>query len=117
MAVRRVEERGIAAAPVILEYARDEEVDLVVLATHGRRGVRRMLMGSVAEEVVRLAARPVLTVRPDGAQEHGEPPRRILVPVDFSDHSDRALAYGGALADYRYCLEQIDAALDRLLPA
>lgn len=97
--VKRVEERGIAAAPAILDYAREEEVDLIVLATHGRRGVRRMLLGSVAEEVVRLAARPVLTVRPDGAEEHGEPPRRILVPMDFSEHADRALAYGGAMAD------------------
>lgn len=99
VAVQRVEERGIAAAPVILEYAREEDVDLIVLATHGRRGVRRMLLGSVAEEVVRLAARPVLTVRPDGAEEHGEPPRSVLVPVDFSEHADRALAYGGALAE------------------
>lgn len=98
VAVKRVEERGVAAAPVILDYAREEEVDLIVLATHGRRGVRRMLVGSVAEEVVRLAARPVLTVRPNGAEEHGEPPRSVLVPVDFSEHSDRALAYGGALA-------------------
>lgn len=97
--VKRVEERGIAAAPVILEYARENEVDLIVLATHGRRGVRRILLGSVAEEVVRHAARPVLTVRPNGAEEHGEPPRSLLVPIDFSEHSDRALAYAGALAD------------------
>ncbi len=97
--VRRVEERGMSAAPVILEYAREEEVDLIVLATHGRRGVRRMLLGSVAEEVVRRAARPVLTVRPDGPEEHGEPPRSILVPVDFSEHSDRAVAHAGALAE------------------
>lgn len=97
--VKRVEERGVAAAPVILEYAREAEMDLIVLATHGRRGVRRMLLGSVAEEVVRLAARPVLTVRPNGAEEHGEPPRRILVPVDFSEHARQALLYGDALAD------------------
>lgn len=98
VAVKRVEERGIAAAPAILDYARNEEVDLIVLATHGRRGVRRMLLGSVAEEVVRLAARPVLTVRPDRTEEHGEPPRSVLVPVDFSEHSHRALLYGEALA-------------------
>lgn len=96
--VKRVEKRGIAAAPAILDYAREEEVDLIVLATHGRRGVGRMLLGSVAEEVVRLAARPVLTVRPDG-EEHAGPPRSLLVPMDFSRHADRALAYGGELAD------------------
>lgn len=64
--VRRVEERGVAAAPVILEYARNEEMDLVVLATHGRRGVQRMLLGSVAEDVVRSAPCPVLTVKAFG---------------------------------------------------
>ena len=95
----RAERRGIAAAPAILEYAREEDVDMVVMATHGRRGVRRMLLGSVAEEVVRTAARPVLTVRPDGIGTHGEPPRRVLVPVDFSEHSDRALRYGAALSE------------------
>lgn len=97
--VVRATRRGIAAAPAILEYAREEDVDLVVMATHGRRGIRRLLMGSVAEEVVRTAARPVLTVRPNGAAEHGDPPRRILVPVDFSEHSDRALRYGAALCE------------------
>ncbi|MFW6192811.1 MAG: universal stress protein [Gemmatimonadota bacterium] len=98
-AVKRVEKRGIAAAPVILDYAQEESVDLIVLATHGRRGVRRMLLGSVAEEVVRRADRPVLTVRADGEGKHGEPPRRILVPVDFSEHARRALLYGEALSE------------------
>jgi nucleotide-binding universal stress UspA family protein len=99
VAVKRVEERGIAAAPVILGYAREEGVDLIVLATHGRRGVRRMLLGSVAEEVVRRADRPVLTVRSDEKGKHGEPPRRVLVPVDFSEHARRALLYGEALSE------------------
>lgn len=96
--VKKVKRRGIDAAGVILEYAREEEMDLIVLATHGRRGIRRLLVGSVAEEVVRLAARPVLTVRTDGPGEHEGPPREILVPVDFSEHADRGLAYGQALA-------------------
>lgn len=99
IAVKRAERRGIAAAPVILDYAHEEEVDLLVLATHGRRGVRRMLLGSVAEEVVRRAGRPVLTVRSDGDGAHGEPPRRVLVPVDFSEHARQALVYGAALSE------------------
>jgi nucleotide-binding universal stress UspA family protein len=96
--VVRAQERGIAAAPTIVEYAEDHDVDVVVMATHGRRGVRRMLLGSVTEEVLRTAGCPVLTVRPDGELEAGGPPERILVPVDFSEHSDLALASAGALA-------------------
>jgi len=50
-------------APAILELARREKVDLIVLATHGRSGLSSMVMGSVAEEVVRKAKCPVLTVK------------------------------------------------------
>lgn len=47
----------------IVRYARDEEVDLIVLGTHGRGAIAHMLLGSVAERVVRKAPCPVLTVR------------------------------------------------------
>ncbi len=47
----------------IVKYAEDEQADLIVLGTHGRRGLSRMLMGSVAEGVVRRAACPVLTIK------------------------------------------------------
>jgi nucleotide-binding universal stress UspA family protein len=50
----------------IAQLAADLEADLVVVGTHGRRGLSRMLMGSVAEIVVRLAPCPVLVVRPKG---------------------------------------------------
>jgi Universal stress protein family len=46
----------------IIRYAREKEVSLIVLGTHGRTGMSRALLGSVAEAVVRLAGRPVLTV-------------------------------------------------------
>jgi len=49
-------------ARAILEVARDRKCDLLVMGTHGRTGVRRLLMGSVAEQVVRLAMCPVLTL-------------------------------------------------------
>ena len=52
-----------AAAPAIVAAARRKRVGLLVLGTHGRTGVRRMLLGSVAERVVRTAHCPVLTVR------------------------------------------------------
>jgi nucleotide-binding universal stress UspA family protein len=52
------------AANAIVEYARDVHADVIVVGTHGRSGVSRLLMGSVAEHVVRSAPCPVLVVRP-----------------------------------------------------
>lgn len=52
----------------IVRYARKQDIDLIVLATHGRTGLSHVLMGSVAESVVRTAPCPVLTVRPEGHQ-------------------------------------------------
>ena len=51
-------------ADAILHIAEKENVEMIVMPTHGRRGVLRLLMGSVAEEVVRKAKCPVLTVKP-----------------------------------------------------
>lgn len=68
----RVDDRGIAVVgqvirgdphEAILEYADANGIDLVVMATHGRRGLERYLLGSVTEKVVRSADVPVLTVR------------------------------------------------------
>lgn len=61
----------------ILEVAQDCMSDLIVLATHGRTGVKRLLIGNVAEKVVRHAPCPVLTVKPSAfnrqkAAEHRE---------------------------------------------
>lgn len=52
----------------IVRYARDKNIDLIVLTTHGRTGLSHIMMGSVAENVVRAAPCPVLTVRPEGHQ-------------------------------------------------
>jgi len=52
----------------IIRYAKEHEIDVIVMATHGRSGVSHMLIGSVAEKVVRKAPCPVLTVRPKGHQ-------------------------------------------------
>lgn len=48
----------------IVRLAQDENVDMIIMGTHGRTGLRRMLMGSVTEAVVRRAACPVLTFKP-----------------------------------------------------
>ncbi|MCY4730754.1 universal stress protein [Natronomonas gomsonensis] len=53
----------------ILEYVDDYDIDFVVMGTHGRRGVDRFLLGSVAEKVVRSADCPVLTVRAGEADD------------------------------------------------
>ena len=54
--------RGLTA-PQIVDYAANQDIDLIVMGTHGRRGVAHLLLGSVAEHVVRTAVCPVLTVR------------------------------------------------------
>lgn len=54
------------AAEQIVGYARDNDIDLVVIATHGRSGLRKVLLGSVAEQVCRRAECPVLTIRSFG---------------------------------------------------
>jgi len=52
----------------IVKYAKDEEIDLIVIGTHGHTGFARLLLGSTAEKIVRLATCPVLTVHPQGHQ-------------------------------------------------
>jgi nucleotide-binding universal stress UspA family protein len=60
-----IEHRLVSGEPAkeILRLARDEDVELIVMGTHGRTGVMRALLGSVAEEVLRHATCPVLTVK------------------------------------------------------
>jgi nucleotide-binding universal stress UspA family protein len=53
----------------ILTVAKDRSCDLIAMGTHGRRGLSRIFLGSVAERVVRLSPVPVLTVGPRGADE------------------------------------------------
>ena len=91
--------RDVAAAPAIVLYAEEQGIDLIVMGTHGRRGLSRMLLGSVAAEVVRTAGCPVLTVRqPDEEAVQPPAPRSILGPVDFSRHAREALRQAKAVA-------------------
>jgi nucleotide-binding universal stress UspA family protein len=55
---------GVSAMSIV-EYAQDQDIDLIVMGTHGRTGMAHLLIGSVAERVVRLAHCPVLTVHKD----------------------------------------------------
>ena len=70
-----VETRGRTVADAILAEARKLRADVIVLGTHGRRGLRRVLMGSDAEAVLREARIPVLLVRAPVASE-AKPPAR-----------------------------------------
>ena len=90
--------RGLAPAEVIVETASTLGCELIVMGTHGRRGLPHLLLGSVAERVVRTSAVPVLTVRGDAdIKLEGTP--RILVPHDFSEASAAAVRSAAAWAD------------------
>lgn len=96
--IEEVRRRGHDAGPVILDYAREADIDLIVLGTHGRRGAHRFLLGSVAQEVLRLSRCPVLTLSQRQEPPKAEAVERILAPVDFSRHSRQGLAHARELA-------------------
>jgi len=89
--------RGLSASESILEAMGDLGCDLVVMGTHGRRGLKHLLIGSVTEQVVRTSTVPVLTVRAD-ASISDDPISRILVPFDFSDGALPAVELAGEWA-------------------
>lgn len=97
--------RAIAPGPEIVDFALQEHVDLIIMGGHGRRGLRRLLLGSVAEEVVQTAPCPVLTLRAAKVPSELERIERIVVPIDFSEPSRDGLVaarewaeiYGAAL--------------------
>lgn len=95
-----VQEQVDAESPAeaIVSYAETQDVDLVVTGTHGRRGLRRLLIGSVAEKVLRTAPCPVLTVRAGEEVGPAWNVRNILAPVDFSDASKMAVGHAKELA-------------------
>ncbi len=101
----QVERKNIHAAPEIISYAEENDIDLIVMGTRGRRGLSRLLLGSVAAETVKLSSCPVLTVRYQEEREfHPEKIDKILLPLDFSAHSKTALAYAKEF-DQRYSAE------------
>jgi nucleotide-binding universal stress UspA family protein len=86
-------------AQSILECAREKNAGMVVVGTHGRGGLGKMLMGSVAERVFRQSPVPVMTIGPHLYQAaRGFAPRNILLAANFTAASERAAHYAAALA-------------------
>ena len=85
----------------LAEIIEAHEIDLLVLGTHGRTGVRKLVMGSGAEEIFRRAACPVLSVGPNvSCKPNGEIQfQHILFATDFSEDSLAALPYAISLAE------------------
>jgi nucleotide-binding universal stress UspA family protein len=95
----------------IVEAADQPDVDLVVMTTHGRTGLSRMWLGSVADAVVRGSSKPVLLVRPP-TSAHAAPVAefaRVLVPLDGSLVAEEALNEAVAIAgiDAEYQVLQV----------
>jgi nucleotide-binding universal stress UspA family protein len=85
-------------AGCILDQARTLPADLIILGTHGQGGFERLVLGSVAEKVLRKAACPVMTVPPHVAGASKLPFAHVLCPIDFSDSSIAALQFAFSLA-------------------
>ena len=84
----------------ILAQEKASRSDLIVIGSHGRGGVQRLVLGSVAEKILRLATCPVLTVRRGVrlARRSRSPFETILCPTDFSAAANKAVAYAKRLA-------------------
>jgi len=91
--IEKVLRRGISPTNEIISYAGEHKPDLIVMGTHGRTGIRRLIMGSVAEKIIRLSECPIMTVRcgSDGKESPYPNYRSILLPIDFGDTSVNAL--------------------------
>lgn len=93
-----VQIRDITAADAITACAEERQVDLIVVGTHGRRGFKRWLLGSVAEELVHRAPCPVMTLKEKWQGRDLDQMRNILVPIDFSLASRSAIRRARELA-------------------
>ena len=90
--------KGGHPAREILALADRAQADMLVIGTHGRGGVEHLLLGSVAEKIMRKASCPVLVVPPGAPGESDALFSRILCPIDGSAASAHALTYALSLA-------------------
>jgi nucleotide-binding universal stress UspA family protein len=96
--VLEIQQRGVFPAQVILEYAEENDIDLVVMGTHGRRGLGHLFLGSVAEEVIRHTTCPVLTLKDQKTPVAVHKINTILVPIDFSPFTQKSLSVAKEMA-------------------
>lgn len=82
----------------LLKVVSTADIDLVVAGTRGRTGLRKMLLGSVTEEICRGVMCPILTVGPEAASTTDAPFQRILFPTNLSELSLKAVPYIAMLA-------------------
>ena len=86
-------------AAMIVNEEKHAHADLVVMATHGLHGWRRLILGSVTEGVLRAGLAPVLSVnRTEPGLKKAKPIHRILCPVNFTDVARQSLDYAAQLA-------------------
>jgi len=88
-------------------FVREHKIDLAILGTHGRTGMKHLVMGSVAEDLFRHLPCPVLTVGPNISKSamQAVDVRHILFPTDLSDESQAVFPYLASLASqYKACL-------------
>ena len=91
---------GIGVWPAVEQQIADQHADMIVLGTHGRTGAQRLLLGSVAEEILRQARIPVLTIGPEvpWAVHNGARFHRVLFATDFTPESLAATPYAVSFA-------------------
>ena len=85
-------------ARALRDYVRDVGVDLVVMTTHGRGGIQRAWLGSVADQLVRSLEIPLLLIRPTEGAVAAPRVQEILVPLDGSRRAEAALPVAVSLA-------------------
>lgn len=119
MVARLARTHGVHAVPAVLEgrpaellahYIRTADIGLVVMTTHGRGGLGRLWLGSIADELVRQVTVPVLLLR-HGAHPEGAAFHRIVIGLDGTEQSERslgpALGLGGIAAGAHYTLVRV----------
>ena len=85
--------------PVIVGEEHALPADLVIMATHGLRGWRRLILGSVTERVIRAGDCPVLSInRSEARPRTSDPIKKILCPINFSDVARASVEYASQLA-------------------
>ncbi|MCB9206464.1 MAG: universal stress protein [Ignavibacteriales bacterium] len=111
------QKNGISPATIILEYAETKDIELIIMGTHGRRGVGHLVLGSIAEEVVRLAKCPVYTIKENISDEQIKTVKNVLVPIDFSERSYVSIKYAVEIAEIYKASIQLLHVIEDKLPA